>query len=61
MTKVLSCRDVGVDCDFEARGQTDQEIFRQCQEHARKAHGMDEIPIELAVKMKAAIHEEKAA
>jgi predicted small metal-binding protein len=61
MTKVIRCRDVGVDCDFEARGQTEQEVLKKCQEHARSAHGMDEIPAELAVKVKAAIRDERAA
>lgn len=61
MTKVLRCRDVGVDCDFEARGQTEQEILKKTQEHARKDHGMDEIPADLAVKLKSAIRDEKAA
>lgn len=61
MAKVVKCRDVGVDCDFEARGQTEQEVLRNAAEHARTAHGMKEIPPELAVKVKAAIREEKAA
>ncbi len=58
MTKVISCRDVGMDCDFEARGETEQEIMQQCAEHARTGHGMSEIPAELAAKVKAAIHDE---
>ena len=61
MTMVVKCRDVGVDCDFEARGQNAQEVMNKCAEHARKEHGMQEIPAELAAKVKAAIHEEKAA
>jgi len=61
MTMVVKCRDVGVDCDFEARGQNAQEVMKVCAEHARKEHGMQEIPAELAAKVKAAIHEEKAA
>ncbi len=61
MAKVVKCRDVGVDCDFEARGQTEQEVLRNAAEHARTAHGMKEISPELAVKVKAAIREEKAA
>jgi predicted small metal-binding protein len=61
MTKVIKCRDVGVDCDFEARGQTEQEVMKKCADHARSAHGMKELPAELAAKVKAAIHEEKAA
>jgi predicted small metal-binding protein len=59
MTKVISCRDVGMDCDFEARGETEQEIMQQCAEHARTEHGMTEIPADLAVKVRAAIHEEQ--
>jgi predicted small metal-binding protein len=59
--KVLKCRDVGVDCDFVARGQTEQEVMRKCEEHARTEHDMDQIPAELAVKVKAAIRDEKVA
>jgi predicted small metal-binding protein len=58
MTKIISCRDVGMDCDFEARGETEQEIMQKCAEHARSDHGMTEIPAELAEKVRAAIHDE---
>ena len=61
MAKVIACRDVGVDCDFVARGQTEQEVLKKCVEHARSAHGMQELPAELTAKVKAAIREEKAA
>jgi len=61
MTMVVKCRDVGVDCDFEARGKNEQEVLQKCQEHARSAHGMQELPAQLTAKVKAAIHEEKAA
>ena len=43
-TKVVRCREVGVDCDFEARGQNEDEVLRQCADHARSAHGMTEHP-----------------
>lgn len=59
MAKVISCRDLGMDCDFAARGETEQEIMKKCAEHARTDHGMKEIPMELAVKVKAAIHDER--
>jgi predicted small metal-binding protein len=59
MTKVISCRDVGVDCDFVARGQTEQEILQQCAEHARSAHGMNELSPELAQKLRSGIREEE--
>ena len=59
--KMMRCRDVGVDCDFEARGETTEDILRQCVVHARDAHGISEIPPELAEKVKSAIHEEGSA
>ena len=58
MAKVVHCRDVGVDCDFAARGETEQEVLQQCAKHGKEAHGMDEIPPELAQKVRAAIHDE---
>ena len=57
MTKVLKCREVGVDCDFTAHGESEEEILAQAVEHARLEHGMESIPPELAEKVKAAIHE----
>ena len=56
--KVVNCRDVGVDCDFVARGETVDDVLRQCGEHARSAHGIEDIPPELVDKVKAAIREE---
>lgn len=58
MTKVFSCRDVGVECDFVARGQTEEEIFQQIAEHGRTAHGMDQLSPELAEKVRCGIREE---
>jgi AhpD family alkylhydroperoxidase len=52
----LSCRDVGVDCDFVARGRTEEEIFEKAAEHGRKEHDMKEISPELLEKARAAIH-----
>ena len=60
MAKTVNCRDVGVDCDFVARGETEQEVLQQCAEHARTAHRMSEIPAELATKVRAAIRDEAA-
>ena len=54
MEKGLSCRDVGVDCDFVARGETEEEIFRKAAVHAKADHSMSEIPKELYDKARAA-------
>ena len=61
MTKVLKCRDVGVDCDFVARGASVDEVMQKAQEHARTDHGFETIPTELAEKAKAAIRDEESA
>ena len=60
MSKVVRCREVGVDCDFEARGETEQEVLQKCAEHAKSAHGMHEMPPELAAKVRSSIHDEKS-
>ena len=59
--KVLKCRDVGVDCDFEARGATVDEILRQAAEHAKTCHTGTQITPELQTKIMAAIREEKVS
>jgi predicted small metal-binding protein len=59
MSKIVSCRDVGVDCDFEARGQNEQEVLTKCAEHAKSAHGMDQLPPDLAAKVRASIRDEE--
>ena len=58
MAKIIRCREVGVDCDFEARGETEQEVLDKCAEHGRTAHGMQELSPELVAKVRAAIREE---
>jgi len=60
MAKTISCRDVGVDCDFVATGETEQEILQKCSEHAGTAHNMNELPAELAEKVRGNIRDEAA-
>lgn len=53
MSKRISCRDVGVDSDYEAEADTEGKQIDLLEHHARTAHGMDEIPSELVSKVKA--------
>jgi predicted small metal-binding protein len=57
MKKSLSCRDVGVDCDFSVCAETEEEIFAKAAEHARTEHNMSEIPSEMREKVRSAIRE----
>ena len=61
MARSMNCRDVGPDCDFVARGESDEEVMGQVAEHARTAHGMEEVPSEMAAKARAAIRDEERA
>lgn len=49
MAKLLRCKHIGPDegCQFTARGETEEEILSQVAEHARAAHGIEEVPEEL--------------
>ena len=56
MAKILRCRDVGIDCDFEVRAGTEGEILKKAAEHAQTVHNMKEIAKEVIEKVCAAIN-----
>ncbi len=58
MSKAMNCRDVGPDCDFVAKGETEDELMTQVAKHANEAHGIETVPPELAEKARAAIRDE---
>ena len=58
MAKILRCRDVGMDCDFETRAGTEEEIMKKAAAHAQSVHNMKDIPKEVLEKVRAAIRDE---
>ncbi len=58
MGKMLRCRDVGVNCDFEAHGKDAAEILAKAAEHAKSCHTDTKITPELQTKILAAIKDE---
>lgn len=60
MSKVMRCNDVVGNCDFVARGESEQDILQQAAAHARAAHNVSEITPELADQVKSAIRDEAA-
>ena len=58
MAKSLCCKDVGVNCDFKATGNTTEEVMAAVQKHAKEVHGFDSIPPELMPKVQAALRDE---
>lgn len=39
MAYTLACRDFGVDCDFVAKGETEEEALQAGAKHVKEAHG----------------------
>ena len=52
MAKILRCKHIGPDtnCQFEAKGDTEDEILKQVAEHAASKHGITEVTPELVEK-----------
>ena len=48
----ISCRDAGVDCDFETTGASLDEVLQQCAEHGIAQHNMKGFGPELYTKMR---------
>jgi predicted small metal-binding protein len=57
MAKTISCRDVGVDCDFVAKADTLDELMQMTAQHAKDAHGFDTIPADMVPAVQAAIRD----
>jgi predicted small metal-binding protein len=55
MPKMLRCADLMPGCNFVAEGKDVAEVMAKGAEHAKKAHGMSQIPPDLAKKVQAAI------
>lgn len=39
MALTLACRDVGVDCPYVARGETEEELMANILKHGKEVHG----------------------
>jgi len=55
--KVLSCKDIGVNCDYEARGATVEDVLKKATEHARKDHQIGKVTEEYLSSWRKKIHE----
>lgn len=55
MTKELRCEDLGIKCSHVMKGATDEEVLKQAEDHAQKAHHLGKIDEQMRAKVKAAI------
>ncbi len=49
------CKDLGIDCSFEATGTSDNEIMRKFIDHAGSAHNMDLLTADVIYRVQKAI------
>jgi predicted small metal-binding protein len=49
------CKDIGIDCPFEAHGATDNELMRKFIDHAEPAHKMHVLSADVIFKVRNAI------
>ena len=61
MAKALHCRDMGVDCGYTAKGETESEVLQNAAQHAKEAHGMATMDDKTVGKARSAIHEVSSA
>lgn len=57
MPKQMSCADVVPGCDYTAWAETEEELMELVVEHAKVAHGIQEITPELQEQVQAAIRD----
>lgn len=57
MEKLLRCRDLGVDCDFEACGENAEEVLKTAVDHARAIHGLKDISEKDRLRARAAVQD----
>jgi predicted small metal-binding protein len=49
------CRDIGMDCSFEAHGSTKHELMRKFIDHAESAHNIQVLPADIILNVHNAI------
>lgn len=61
MAMTFACRDVGTDCPYVARGETEEELMADIVKHGKEVHGYTDEQLndpEMVKKVKAAIKKE---
>jgi predicted small metal-binding protein len=58
MAKKFACRDIGMNCGFEAKANTEAELMTKITAHAKSAHNMSSVDANTMRAIKAAIKTE---
>jgi predicted small metal-binding protein len=57
MKKLLRCRELGMDCDFEACGENEDEVLIIAIDHARAIYGLKDISVKDRMQAKEGIQD----
>ena len=57
MEKVFHCKSLGMDCDYTAHGETEEEVMEMVGQHAKAEHKMAKMPAATVEKVRAAMHD----
>ncbi len=57
MAKRFACRDIGLECSFEARAAAEDALLEKIGKHAKRAHNMERIDEATMAKVRSAIKE----
>lgn len=55
--KVLYCKDVGFDCGYVARANSEEELLQQVAQHAEQEHQLTDLSEEVVAQVRAVIRE----
>jgi len=61
MSRAFKCRDTGLECSFEATGETVDDVMKKATAHAKSTHGQQQISPEVQNRMRAAIRDVSSA
>ena len=56
--KILTCKEVGVDCDYKARGRTVDEVLKKASEHAKRDHNIKKVTKDYLDSWRTKVHDE---
>ena len=56
--KVLTCKDIGVNCDHKVHGRTIDEVLKKASEHAKKDHNIKKVTKDYLDSWRTKVHDE---
>ena len=58
MSKAFTCRDIGMDCDWNVSAETEGELLLMIGEHLAQVHEIADTPPDLVMRVREAINDE---